>query len=91
MVCLMCHHFEVTLILRRPRRPIGVMYSQQKKYAHMHVFQSIDPPTHAWQANRQLQTYQENVTPSQHIALFHNKNHNTESASFCNLLQKVPS
>lgn len=69
------------------------VFSAEKicSYACLPNPQSIDPPTHAWQANRQLQTYQENVTPSQHIALFHNKNHNTESASFCNLLQKVPS
>ena len=51
-----------------------VFFSAEKgSYACLPNPQSIDPPTHAWQANRLLQTYQENLTPTQHIALFYTR------------------
>lgn len=60
-------------------KPAGFRFfpsAEKCPYACFPNPQSIDPPTHAWQANRLLQTYQENLTPTQHIALFCGKNLN---------------
>lgn len=50
---------------------IQVFSAEKGSYACLPNPQSIDPPTQAWQANRLLQTYQENWTPTQHS--FYNK------------------
>lgn len=80
-VCLICRHFEISLILRVPWKPAGIGFSQQKKdsYACLSNPQSIDPPTHSWHANRLLQTRQENVGPRLYVALFYStKKHKTQ-------------
>lgn len=72
-MCLICCHSKVSLMLRRPQKTknthkknncIQVLSAEKGSHVSLPNPQSIDPPTHTWQANRLLQTYQENLTPN---------------------------
>jgi len=59
--CLICCHFLSIHDSEEATKNIWIqVFSAEKRLICLPNPQSIDPPTHAWQANKLLQTYQEN-------------------------------